>query len=152
MTLLSQKTRENENKKLFSLNVIFQNFKQKEHRHIITKKINLARESDNQREKIREDREDHNDDFKKNEKLRKNNKDDREDRNDRKNKSRHRSSKHLFKKYHECDEERHKWYECSKASKEKEKEKDVKNSFEFENIENSLKQTSDSFIEMLKII
>ena len=86
MTLLSQKTHENEEKKLFSLNVIFQNLKQKEYRHIITEKINLAHESDNQRKKNRKDREDHNDDFKKNEKLRKN---DRNDRDDKENKSRH---------------------------------------------------------------
>ena len=82
MTLLSQKTRENEDKKFFSLNVIFQNLKQKEHRHIIIEKINLIRENDNQREKDRKDRENHNDDFKKNEKLKKNDKDDREDRDD----------------------------------------------------------------------
>ena len=115
MTLLSQKTRENENKKLFSLNIIFQNLKQKEHRHIIIEKINLIREDDNQREKARKDREDHNDDFKK-KKSRKDDKDDREDRDDqqrkdrdnKENKSRHRSSEHLFKECHECDEEKHK--------------------------------------------
>ena len=116
MTLLLQKTRENEEKKLFNLNVIFQNFKQKEHRHIITEKINLVREDDNQREKDHKDREDHNDDFKKNEKLRKNDRNDREnrddqqrkDRDDKKNRSKHRFSEHLFKECHECDEEKHK--------------------------------------------
>ena len=114
MTLLSQKTRENEEKKLLSLNAIFQNLKQKEHRHIITEKTNLVREDDNQRKKACKDREDHNDDFKK-KKSRKDDKDGREDRDDqqrrdrddRENKSRHRSSEHLFRKCHECDEERH---------------------------------------------
>ena len=116
MTLLSQKTRENEDKKLFNLNVIFQNLKQKEHRHIITEKTNLAREDDNQREKNRKNRENHNDNFKKNKKLKEDDKDDRENRDDqqrrnrddRENKSRHRSSEHLFKECHECDEEKHK--------------------------------------------
>ena len=116
MTLLSQKTRENKNKKLFSLNVIFQNFKQKEHRHIITEKINLTRENNNQREKNRKNRENHNDDFKKNEKLKKHDRSDREDRDNqqrknrdnRKNKKRYRFSEHLFRKCHEYDEEKHK--------------------------------------------
>ena len=116
MTLLLQKIRENEEKKLFNLNIIFQNFKQKEHRHIITEKINLIREDDNQREKACKDRENHNDNFKKNEKLRKNDRNDRKDRDDqqqrnrddRNNKSRHRSFEHLFKECHECDEENHK--------------------------------------------
>ena len=58
MTLLSQKAREDEEKKLFNLNNIFQNFKQKKHRHIIIEKINLVREEDNQRDKKdRENRE-----------------------------------------------------------------------------------------------
>ena len=116
MTLLSQKTRKNEEKKIFSLNIIFQNFKQKRHCHIIIKKINLARENDNQREKDRKNCENHNNNFKKNEKLRKNDKNDREDRDDqqrknrddRKNKSKHRSSEHLFKEYYECNEEKYK--------------------------------------------
>ena len=152
MTLLSQKTCENEAKKLFSVNDIFQNLKQKEHRYIITEKINLICEDDNQREKACKDREDHNNDFKKNEKLRK---DDEDDCNDKESKSRIRSFEHLFRKCHECDEEKHKSYEYSKVSKENKKEKDAKNLFESENIkniENSLKQTSNSFIKMLKII
>ena len=53
--LLSQKTRENEKKKFFNLNIIFQNFKQKKHRHIIIEKINLIREKNNQRNKENRD-------------------------------------------------------------------------------------------------
>ena len=105
MTLFSQKIRENQDKKLFNLNVIFQNLKQKEHYHIITEKINLVRKDDNQREKDRKDCEDHNDNFKKNKKSRK---DDKDDRDDRKDKSKHRSFEHLFKECHECNEEKHK--------------------------------------------
>ena len=58
MTLLSQKAHENKEKKLLNLNIIFQNFKQKKHCHIITEKINLIREENNQRGKEnRENRE-----------------------------------------------------------------------------------------------
>ena len=47
MTLLSQKIRENKKKKFFNLNILFQNFKQKKHRHIIIEKINLTHEKNN---------------------------------------------------------------------------------------------------------
>ena len=58
MTLLSQKTRENEKKKFFNRNIFFQNFKQKKHCHIIIEKINLIYKKNNQRnKKDRENRE-----------------------------------------------------------------------------------------------
>ena len=119
MTLLSQKTREDEEKKLFNLNNIFQNLKQKKHRHIIIEKINLIRERDNQRgKKDREDREDQNENFKNQKNSKKNDKGDRENRDnqqreknrDKKNKSRNHSSER--QQYntacYECDEEKYK--------------------------------------------
>ena len=48
VTLLSQKAREDEEKKLPSLDTIFQNLKQEEHRHTITEKANVARGGGNQ--------------------------------------------------------------------------------------------------------
>ena len=70
-------------KKLFNLNIISQNLKQKKHRHIIIEKINLICKENNQRDKEnRDDRENQNKNFKDQKNLKKDDKDDRENRND----------------------------------------------------------------------
>ena len=91
MTLLSQKDSRERKKKIFNLNIIFQNLKQKKHRHIIIEKINLIHEKNNQRDKKdRENRENQNENFKNQKNLKKDGKDDR----DKRNKSRN----HLFER------------------------------------------------------
>ena len=77
--MLSQKVRDN--KKLLDLDSLFENFRQKEHRHNQFEKINLAREEN----RDREDREDERDESNENNFIDDNNRDEEREERDKRN-------------------------------------------------------------------
>ena len=92
--MLSQKVRDN--KKLLDLDSLFENFRQKEHRHNQFEKINLAREENRDREDREDERDESNEnnlvddndrDEERKERDRENDREDREKNNDARSKN-----------------------------------------------------------------